>query len=71
MVQGQPDGRSVRPIWKHRLDLPLVQGAKSQGVKLPWNAKSNDGMPPPSQPGRTAVLVAVTGPESEGPESLH
>eukprot|EP00969_Alexandrium_andersonii_P226022 9981468-Alexandrium_andersonii.AAC.1 len=65
MVQGQPDGWSVRPIQKRRFDLSLVQGAKSQGIELPCNAEGDNSVPSPCQPSHTAVLVAVAGPKGE------
>eukprot|EP00969_Alexandrium_andersonii_P123831 5472514-Alexandrium_andersonii.AAC.1 len=62
MVQGQPDGRSVRPIRQHRFDLALVQGAEGQGMELPCDAEGDDSAPSSGQPGRTAVLMAAAGP---------
>eukprot|EP00969_Alexandrium_andersonii_P164710 7280636-Alexandrium_andersonii.AAC.1 len=37
-------------------------------MKLPCTAERNNRAPPPGQPSRTATLVAVAGPEGEGPE---
>eukprot|EP00969_Alexandrium_andersonii_P161695 7146653-Alexandrium_andersonii.AAC.1 len=65
MVQGQPNGWAISPIREYRFDLSLVQGTQSQGMKLSCNPESNNRMPPSGQPGRTAALVAVAGPESE------
>eukprot|EP00969_Alexandrium_andersonii_P072783 3211556-Alexandrium_andersonii.AAC.1 len=71
MAQGRPDGWSVSPVRQQRFDLTLVQGAEGQGMKSPCDAKGDDCVPAPGQPGRAAVLVAVAGPKGESPQSLH
>eukprot|EP00969_Alexandrium_andersonii_P045866 2012605-Alexandrium_andersonii.AAC.1 len=71
MAQGQPDGWPVGPVRQHCFDLPLVQGAESQGMELPCDSEGHNRMPAPGEPGCAAILVAIVGPESKGPQSLH
>eukprot|EP00969_Alexandrium_andersonii_P328584 14519152-Alexandrium_andersonii.AAC.1 len=71
MVQGQPDGRSVCRVRQHGFNLPLVQGSEGQGMELPYNAERHNRMPAPGEPACATALVAIAGPQSQGPQSLH
>eukprot|EP00969_Alexandrium_andersonii_P135812 6008510-Alexandrium_andersonii.AAC.1 len=65
MVQGQPDGWSISPVRQDGFNLPLVQGAQSQGMELPCDPERRDRMPAPGEPGRAAVLTAIAGPQGQ------
>eukprot|EP00969_Alexandrium_andersonii_P282125 12472308-Alexandrium_andersonii.AAC.1 len=65
MVQGQPDGRSIGPVRQDGLDLPLVQGAQGQGMKLPCGPERHNSAPAPGEPGCATVLAAAAGPQGQ------
>eukprot|EP00969_Alexandrium_andersonii_P150901 6672729-Alexandrium_andersonii.AAC.1 len=71
MVQGQPHGRSARPVREDSFHLALVQGTQRQGIELPCNAEGDDSVPPASEPAGASALVARAGPQGEGPQSPH